>query len=106
MATYKIEDTTLTNIADAIRTKGGTTATLTPTQMPDAISAIQTGEGGGGSVIPAGIGRSAVPGRGGNAVAAAGAVGAAGGSGAGCKGLQGKESQHKKQTKDLSAFFH
>lgn len=45
MATYTIQDTTLTNIADAIRTKGNTTETLTPVEMPDAINAIQTGGG-------------------------------------------------------------
>lgn len=47
MAKYSIEDTTLTNIANAIRTKGNTTDTLTPTQMPDAINAIQAGGGSG-----------------------------------------------------------
>ena len=47
MAKYTIEDTTLTNIADAIRAKGNTTETLTPTQMPNAISAIQAGGGEG-----------------------------------------------------------
>lgn len=45
MAKYSIEDTTLTNIANAIREKGQTTETLTPTQMPDAISAIQASSG-------------------------------------------------------------
>ena len=43
MAKYTIEDTTLTSIADAIRTKGNTTESLTPTQMPDAINAIEAG---------------------------------------------------------------
>ena len=47
MATYTIQDTTLTNIADAIRTKGNTTETLTPVEMPDAINAIQAGGGDG-----------------------------------------------------------
>lgn len=51
MAKYTIEDTTLTNIANAIRTKGGTTATLTPEEMVTAIDAITAGGGstGGGS---------------------------------------------------------
>ena len=47
MAKYTINDTTLTSIADAIRAKGGTSAALTPTQMPEAIAAIQAGGGGG-----------------------------------------------------------
>ena len=47
MAKYTIEDTTLTNIAEAIRTKGGATGSLTPLQMPDAINSIQGGGGGG-----------------------------------------------------------
>lgn len=37
----------LTAIADAIRSKGGTTGQLTLTGMVDAINAIQTGSGGG-----------------------------------------------------------
>lgn len=45
MAKYTIEDITLTNIADAIRTKGNTTDTLTPEQMPNAIDAIEVGSG-------------------------------------------------------------
>ena len=36
----------LTAIADAIRSKGGTTDQLTLTGMVDAINAIQTGGGG------------------------------------------------------------
>lgn len=44
---YTINDTTLTSIADAIRAKGGTSAALTPAQMPEAIAAIQAGGGGG-----------------------------------------------------------
>jgi hypothetical protein len=47
MAKYTINDTTLTGIADAIRAKGGTSAALTPAQMPEAIAAIQAGGGGG-----------------------------------------------------------
>ena len=42
MAKYTIEDTTLTNIANAIRTKSNTTETLKPTDMPNAINAIET----------------------------------------------------------------
>lgn len=58
MAKYSIEDTTLTNIAEAIRTKGNTTETLTPLQMPDAINAIQTGGGGGGTSTGEFIGKT------------------------------------------------
>lgn len=46
MAKYSIEDTTLTNIANAIREKGGTEETLTPLEMPDAIAAIEATGGG------------------------------------------------------------
>lgn len=46
MAKYSIEDTTLTNIADAIREKNGETTQYNPVDMPAAIAAIQ---GGGGS---------------------------------------------------------
>ena len=46
MARYSIEDTTLTNIANAIREKNGTTTTYKPSEMALAISSIQ---GGGGS---------------------------------------------------------
>lgn len=45
MAKYTINDTTLTSIADAIRAKGGTSAALTPSQMAEAIAAIQAGGG-------------------------------------------------------------
>ena len=45
MAKLTIEDTTLTNIADAIRAKGNTTDSLTPVQMPAAINAIVAGGG-------------------------------------------------------------
>lgn len=41
-------DAQLTSIADAIRSKGGTTDQLTLTGMVDAINAIQTGSGGAG----------------------------------------------------------
>lgn len=40
MAKRVIEDSTLTDIADAIREKGGTTAELTPGEMPNAILAL------------------------------------------------------------------
>lgn len=43
MAIYTIEDTTITNIADAIREKNGSTNKYNPSQMPDAIRAIETG---------------------------------------------------------------
>lgn len=56
---YTINDTTLTSIADAIRAKGGTTAALTPSQMAEAIAAIQAGGGGGGDLAKAIIERSA-----------------------------------------------
>lgn len=46
MAEYLIQDTTITGIADAIRSKGGTTEKLTLAGMVDAINAIQTGDGG------------------------------------------------------------
>lgn len=49
MAKYSINDTTLDNIADAIRTKTGDTANLTPLQMPAAILGITGGGSGGGS---------------------------------------------------------
>ena len=48
MAKYSIEDTTLNNIADAIREKTGDTATLTPLAMPAAIKAITGGGSGDG----------------------------------------------------------
>lgn len=49
MSEYLIQDATLTNIADAIRTKTGGTATLTPSQMASAILSISTSTGGGSS---------------------------------------------------------
>ena len=51
MAKYTINDTTLTSIADAIRAKGGTSAALTPSQMAEAIAAIQAGGGGGAEIL-------------------------------------------------------
>lgn len=44
MSLYGIQDTTLTDIADAIRSKTGKTASMTPIEMPDEIESI-----GGGS---------------------------------------------------------
>ena len=46
MAVYTIQDTTLTDIADAIREKTGTSDTYKPTEMADAIAAIEAGGGG------------------------------------------------------------
>lgn len=50
MSKVLITDTHLSDIADAIRNKNGSTTTYTPGQMAAAINAIPTG-GGGGSVI-------------------------------------------------------
>ena len=47
-------DAQLTSIADAIRSKGGTTGQLTLAGMVDAINAIQTGSGGTGLVYDMG----------------------------------------------------
>lgn len=47
MADYLIKDTTLTNIADAIRAKKSSTDTYTPAEMATAISSIETGGGSG-----------------------------------------------------------
>lgn len=46
MAYKKINDTYLTEIADAIREKNGSTDTYKPSEMAVAISAIETGGGG------------------------------------------------------------
>lgn len=43
MALGLINDSTLTNIAEAIRSKTGTAASMTPSQMPDAIASIAGG---------------------------------------------------------------
>lgn len=43
MSKYVITDTTLSNIADAIRAKTGKTDTITPEQMPTEIAGITTG---------------------------------------------------------------
>ena len=47
MSDYIIHDTTLTSIADAIRTKTGSNAQMTPSEMATAIGNISTGGGGG-----------------------------------------------------------
>ena len=52
MSEYLIQDTTLTDIADAIRGKTGKTDTMTPLEMPGEIASIQGGGGGGVSVSP------------------------------------------------------
>ena len=52
MSEYLIQDTTLTDIADAIREKTGKTDTMTPLEMPGEIASIQGGGGGGASVSP------------------------------------------------------
>ena len=50
MANYLVTDTELTSIADAIRTKGGTSESLEfPTDFVSAIENIPSGGGGGGS---------------------------------------------------------
>lgn len=48
MANVIINDTNLTNIANAIREKNGTTDTYKPSEMANAIAAIEAGGGGGG----------------------------------------------------------
>lgn len=45
MADYLIKDTTLTNIADAIRAKKSSTDTYTPAEMATAIASIESGGG-------------------------------------------------------------
>jgi len=49
MALVTVNDTTLTDIADAIRSKNGTENTYKPSEMPDAIEAIS-----GGGITPTG----------------------------------------------------
>lgn len=46
MANVYLQDSTLTSIAEAIRGKNGTTNTYKPSEMPAAITAIETGGGG------------------------------------------------------------
>jgi hypothetical protein len=53
MAKYVIEDTTLTNTANAIRKKTGKTHTITPSNFATEIASIETG--GGGSTVTKGI---------------------------------------------------
>lgn len=50
MAHYVIQDTTLTNIADAIREKNGSEDSYKPSEMAAAIEAIET-SGGGSSAL-------------------------------------------------------
>ena len=45
MANVYLQDSTLTAIGDAIRTKGGTTAQLYPSEMPAAITNLPSGGG-------------------------------------------------------------
>lgn len=53
MSNYIVSDTSLGSVADAIRTKGGTSAPLEyPQGFIDAIDAIETGGGGGDTPIP------------------------------------------------------
>ena len=47
MAEYLIQDTTLTAIADAIRSKTETTGSIPTTSMASMIEGIEVGEGGG-----------------------------------------------------------
>lgn len=47
MAYVKIDESKLTDIADAIRSKNGETEKYTPTDMPEKINAISTSGGGG-----------------------------------------------------------
>ena len=55
MSYYICEDTDLTSVANAIRTKGGTSAQLEfPTGFVSAINAIPTGGGGGFTTIASG----------------------------------------------------
>ena len=49
MASYIIQDTTLTAIADSIRAKTGTTDPIKVSAMADAITSIEAGSGGGGT---------------------------------------------------------
>lgn len=59
MSAYLIQDTTLTAIADAIRSKTGGSSPLTPDQMALAISDITTGSGGDSSSEDGFISRAA-----------------------------------------------
>ena len=46
MSKIILEDSTMTNIADAIRNKNGETGQYLPSEMPAKIEAIETGGGG------------------------------------------------------------
>lgn len=48
MSKVYLEDSTLTNIANAIRAKAGNTTQLLPSEMPAAITSLPSGGGGGG----------------------------------------------------------
>ena len=62
MANVIINDTNLTNIANAIRNKTGSTNTYKPSEMAGAINSITTGSGGGESetYISAGVANGVV----------------------------------------------
>lgn len=61
MADYLVTDTELTSIANAIRTKGGTSANLSfPTGFVSAINAIPTGGGGSSKNIQMSMGRDEI----------------------------------------------
>lgn len=62
MADYLIQDSTLTDIADAIRAKTGNSATMTPSEMPTEIGSIQTGGGGGFELLASGVYNHAITG--------------------------------------------
>lgn len=53
MSYARIDESLLTDIADSIRSKNGSTDTYTPAEMATAISEIETG-GGGGGITPTG----------------------------------------------------
>ena len=55
MSNVFVNDETLTAIADAIRAKNGETIAYKPSEMPDAISAITSGGGGGGEIVDNGV---------------------------------------------------
>lgn len=50
MSKVYLEDSTLTNIANAIRAKAGNSTQLLPSEMPAAITALPSGGGGGGGI--------------------------------------------------------